>query len=139
MSNNLNHYVVVEDLSGVHIKSNEVMAVSVEEACKVYRRLYKPDPSHNLSVHLLEKCPYCGNSVDVDVCWCGEEVKAHHEGSGHNPVYMGCTCGYSKIPRNELLIQNIAVHLSQLGPHQAKRKTAVLLEQALKALRKASE
>lgn len=45
----------------------------------------------------FEVCHGCGNQIDPDVCWCGDEIKEHNPyRAGHNPVPMGCTCGYQK-------------------------------------------
>ena len=42
-----------------------------------------PGPTH---------CPHCGNEIDVDTCWCGEDGDHEAWEHGHAPVPMGCTC-----------------------------------------------
>jgi hypothetical protein len=41
----------------------------------------------------LPICPGCGNVIDRDVCWCGDERGSFHD--NHNFVPMGCDCGRS--------------------------------------------
>lgn len=40
-------------------------------------------------------CKGCGNTIDPDVCHCGDLISLHGYSSGHSPVPMGCTCGYA--------------------------------------------
>lgn len=40
-------------------------------------------------------CRGCGNAIDPEVCHCGAYIKDHGVYCGHNPVPMGCTCGYA--------------------------------------------
>lgn len=42
------------------------------------------------------RCEACGNEIDPDLCWCGEEVEGHGWHNNHNAVPIGCTCGYDK-------------------------------------------
>lgn len=42
----------------------------------------------------IPRCSECGNEIDPETCWCGDDVAAHHMESGHSPVPMGCTCGF---------------------------------------------
>lgn len=44
----------------------------------------------SLSTH--EICKGCGEEVDVETCWCGDDLLAHGEWSNHSPVVMGCRC-----------------------------------------------
>lgn len=37
-------------------------------------------------------CPRCGNSINPDVCWCGEMIKGDAH-DNHHPIPVGCTCG----------------------------------------------
>jgi hypothetical protein len=41
--------------------------------------------------HDRATCPGCGNRVDWEVCWCGEEKRLHT--AEHSFVPMGCDCG----------------------------------------------
>lgn len=43
-------------------------------------------------------CLGCCREVDPDLCWCGEEFKAHTMlmDPNHSPVPMGCVCHYDK-------------------------------------------
>lgn len=43
-------------------------------------------------------CPGCKNEIDPETCHCGEDMKRHGYESGHNPVPVGCTCGYAVDP-----------------------------------------
>lgn len=45
-------------------------------------------------------CPRCQKEIDPEICWCGDYIKQHSAYCGHNPVPMGCTCGYSKEDRD---------------------------------------
>ena len=47
-----------------------------------------------IAEHNYPTCPGCKNEIDEEVCWCGDEIKKHTAHDGHNPVPMGCTCGY---------------------------------------------
>ena len=74
------------------------------DAMRVTQRLFQLSDGHVLmtackalteAADKMERiCPHCGNECDPDVCWCGDLIKQHGMGSGHNPVPMGCTCGY---------------------------------------------
>jgi hypothetical protein len=47
--------------------------------------------------HEPNVCTGCGHEVDPELCWCGDEIKKHNPmWDGHNPVPLGCTCGYAK-------------------------------------------
>lgn len=37
-------------------------------------------------------CSSCGNSIDPDVCWCGDYALHHSGYEGHHFVAMGCDC-----------------------------------------------
>ena len=51
-----------------------------------------PNPIENS----YQTCPGCGNSIDPEVCWCGDYIKDHSISSGHSPIPMGCDCGRPK-------------------------------------------
>ena len=38
-------------------------------------------------------CPYCGWEIDIEVCWCGDDMSTRWH-DGHSAVPLGCTCGY---------------------------------------------
>lgn len=43
-------------------------------------------------------CLGCGKSIDLNVCWCGDLIRAHGElHDNHNAIPMGCECGRSKL------------------------------------------
>lgn len=47
-------------------------------------------------------CPSCKREIDEEVCWCGDYIKNHYPPDcGHNPVPMGCECGYHKPETNK--------------------------------------
>ena len=49
-----------------------------------------------------EVCPNCGNVIDPETCHCGGLISRHNSmNDGHNPVPMGCTCGYDKEKEQE--------------------------------------
>lgn len=41
-------------------------------------------------------CPSCKNEIQKDLCWCGDDIKAHGIGCGHSPVPLGCECFRAK-------------------------------------------
>lgn len=45
------------------------------------------------TVHTIRLCSGCGKEIDPDWCWCGDKI-THSPWSGHEPVPMGCICGY---------------------------------------------
>jgi hypothetical protein len=50
-----------------------------------------------ITKHEHPTCPGCKNEIDPEVCHCGDEISKHNPmWCGHNPVPMGCTCGYAK-------------------------------------------
>jgi len=61
---------------------------------------------HALNLRLLEAemakeperpiCPRCKHEIDLEVCWCGDWIRPGCYHDNHNPVPMGCTCGYAK-------------------------------------------
>jgi hypothetical protein len=76
--------------------------------------LSRPSADAAGSASSLVRCPSCGNELDPDVCWCGDEIKMHNRyRCGHNPVPLGCTCGYDKQPQPP---NAPAVARSRLGP-----------------------
>ena len=46
-------------------------------------------------------CPGCGHDIDPEVCHCGDYIKDHSFACGHNPVPMGCICGYADKTENK--------------------------------------
>ena len=48
-----------------------------------------------------EVCRGCGEEIDPDVCWCGDEMGKHTGYEGHSPVPLGCECGYDKRETSE--------------------------------------
>lgn len=40
-------------------------------------------------------CPRCENEIDPKVCCCGDSI-THASHDSHNPIPMGCTCGYPR-------------------------------------------
>lgn len=48
--------------------------------------------AHSLDDALGPHCTSCGNSIDPDVCWCGDYAKSHSGYDGHSFVAMGCDC-----------------------------------------------
>lgn len=50
-----------------------------------------------IGVNDIHICPGCGESIDLEVCWCGDLIRAHGEiHSNHTAIPMGCNCGKSK-------------------------------------------
>jgi len=41
-------------------------------------------------------CPRCGNTIDPDICWCGESIGPNIIHDNHYPVPVGCECGRVK-------------------------------------------
>ena len=37
-------------------------------------------------------CDWCGEIIDVTVCWCGVDKNHHGPWEGHTFVPMGCRC-----------------------------------------------
>lgn len=87
----------------------------------------------------LPICPECFHEIVEEICWCGDLMNVHHHGSGHNPVPMGCTCGYADQPKDvhvDTLVERIHTHISQLGPEQRGCEAIQLLALAMRALEK---
>lgn len=77
----------------------------------------KPLPDRDWPV-----CESCGNVYDPECCWCGSPIDQHTWLDGHNPVPMGCTCGYPKVDLNEKAIYRRA--LDKWGPEAQLLKVA---------------
>lgn len=41
-----------------------------------------------------EICPHCGNEIDPETCWCGDDLRKHTYYDGHGGIPMGCGCGF---------------------------------------------
>lgn len=39
-------------------------------------------------------CMGCENEIDEEVCCCGDLIRPGYGHDNHNPVPLGCTCGY---------------------------------------------
>lgn len=55
---------------------------------------WRQSPQHWERIHPV--CDFCGNEVDPELCWCGDNLEGHGQFDGHSPVPWGCTCGYAK-------------------------------------------
>lgn len=46
-------------------------------------------------------CNKCHNAIQPDICHCGEDIVGTFSShDGHNPIPMGCVCGYIERPAN---------------------------------------
>jgi NTP pyrophosphatase (non-canonical NTP hydrolase) len=63
-------------------------------------------------------CKRCFMKIDPQVCWCGDYIDQHYPMiDGHNPIPMGCVCGYADF-KDDNLFEKIANWSVAMWPTQ---------------------
>jgi hypothetical protein len=63
-------------------------------------------------------CPSCLNEIDPDTCYCGDTIKKH-ACCEHNPVPVGCVCGYGDPKMSRETMSDYCTDLNAM--HEAEK------------------
>lgn len=90
---------IIKDMSTLELGHTGYSSIA-----KVHYHDNKREQSHMIDEEEPEEllCAGCRNSIDPDVCWCGEWRPLHHAFNlGHEFVPMGCDCYKMAKPSTE--------------------------------------
>jgi len=91
--------VALEDKTVVHMQDGTLDGIMDQIDKAINRHISREAVKAVIAKQAAQEhtiCPGCKNEIDPEVCHCGDEISKHNPyWCGHNPVPMGCVCGYA--------------------------------------------